>query len=86
MKDYQIQEIFRKGTISYEYREKQKGASALTAALCGIMICATVLVTAFMRGCVAEQAVADCLCDQCGEVIVSADHGRCLASEVASCK
>jgi hypothetical protein len=86
MKNNQIQEVIRKGTISYEYRDQQRGASALTAVMCGIMICTTVLVTAFMRGCVAEPAVADCLCDQCGEVIVSSDHGRCLAAEVAVCE
>jgi len=86
MRNNQIQEVIRKGSISYEYRDQQKGASALTAAICGIAIGVILLGTAFVRGCSTGPAVADCLCEGCGEVIAETDHGQCLSMEVASCE
>jgi hypothetical protein len=64
----------------------KKFNEALISMLCGLLIGLTVLGSFFVRGCLASPAVADCLCEQCGQIIWNADHGRCLSTEVASCE
>ena len=59
---------------------------ALISMLCGFLITLTIVGSFLVRGCSAAPAVADCLCEQCGEIIWNADHGRCPAQEVASCE
>jgi hypothetical protein len=56
---------------------EKKFNEALISMLCGILIILTVLGSFLVRGCLAAPAVADCLCEQCGEIIGTADYGRC---------
>jgi hypothetical protein len=60
--------------------------NAIVAFLCGICIVLAMLLSFLARGCAPDPVVADCLCEQCGEVITDADHGRCQGTEVAACE
>lgn len=60
--------------------------NAILAFLCGLLIALTILVSAFVRGCHPAPAVADCICEECGQIIADSDHGRCHTMEVASNK
>lgn len=64
----------------------KKFNEAIISMLCGLLIVLTILGSFLVRGCHPASAVADCLCEQCGEIIWNADHGRCPAQEVASCE
>jgi len=70
-----------------EMREQERTCSAITAFVCGAVLAAVMLGSLIVRGCQpAPEAVADSICEQCGEIIGAADHGRCPATEVASCE
>lgn len=61
--------------------------NAIIMFLCGLGIALAFLVSACVRGCQPEPVyVADSVCEQCGEIIGAADHGRCQATEVAACE
>lgn len=57
--------------------------NAILAFLCGLVIALAILISAFARGCHPAPAVADCICEECGQVIGAVDHGRCHPSELA---
>lgn len=58
--------------------------NAILAFLCGLVIALAVLISALARGCQPDPVyVADSICEQCGEIIGAADHGRCQSTEVA---
>jgi len=56
--------------------------NAIISFLCGLMIALTILGSLFVRGCRPEP-VAACICEECGQIIGSEDHGRCQSTEVA---
>jgi hypothetical protein len=73
-------------------RMRERGTSAMIAFICGLTIAIAIIGSLLARGCQPAPAVADCLCEQCGEIIGAADHGRCDltrshgGTEVAACK
>lgn len=60
--------------------------NALIAFLCGLLIALAMLLSLLARGCSPAPAVADSICEQCGEIITDADHGRCQSTEVANAR
>jgi len=57
--------------------------NAIISFLCGLAIAAAILGSLCARGCRPEPAVPPySICEQCGEVISSADHGACTADVV----
>ena len=71
---------------SYYYREREREAAALTMMVCVALIGLLAFGCLIFKGCQPSPAVADCLCEQCGQVITDADHGRCQGTEVAACE
>jgi len=84
MKRYQIAEIItRAQSPSYEFRDSEKQNSAMITLVCGIVIVLAVAFAFCCRGCSADPVPAYSMCEQCGQVIGDADHGRCQGTEVA---
>ena len=68
---------------SYYYREREREAAALTMMVCAALIGLCAFGCLVFKGCQPSPAVADSICEQCGEIITDADHGRCQDTEVA---
>ena len=84
MKSYQIQQIIiRANRPSYEFRDKEKQASAMVTLLCGIVLALAVAFAFCCKSCAPDPVAAYSMCEQCGEVITGSDHGRCHGTEVA---
>ncbi len=66
-----------------DYTTDKQMDNALIAFLCGLCIALAMLFSAFARGCNSEPVAAYSMCEQCGQVIEDADHGRCQNTEVA---
>lgn len=88
-KQYIANQIITRGGSSaepYTFRDQAKQNSALISLLCGVLLGLTVLGCFCCKSCAAEPVIAYSLCEGCGELITDADHGRCLAQEVAICE
>ena len=68
---------------SYYYREREREHAAMTMLVCAIIIGLAALSCLIIKGCEHDPVEAYSLCEQCGDVITGADHGRCMGSEVA---
>jgi hypothetical protein len=69
-----------------DYTTDKRSDNMIISVLCGVLIVLAILVSACVRGCTHEPVAAYSLCEQCGELIGDADHGRCQAQEVAVCE
>jgi hypothetical protein len=67
-------------------RMRERTNSAIVSFICGLLIVVTIIGSLFVRGCLPAEAVADSICEECGQIIVSADRGHCHTTEVASCE
>jgi hypothetical protein len=56
----------------------------IVSILLGLLISIMMLGLAFARGCATEPDVADCICEECGQIIADTDHGRCQESGLVS--
>lgn len=87
MKKYMIAEIIHRAERpGYEFREREKQHSAMITILCFLSIGLAVALAFLCRSCSPEHVPAYSICEQCGEIIGAADHGRCQATEVAACE
>lgn len=88
-KQYIANQIISRGgspAERYTFRDQEKQNSALVTFLCGIVIGLTVFGCFICKSCAPDQVAAYSLCEDCGEMIADADHGRCMAQEVAVCE
>jgi hypothetical protein len=78
--------IIRAKRPSYEFRNEQRMQCAAISLLSAAVIGLVALGCLVVKSCAPEHLPAYSLCEQCGEIIGAADHGRCQGTEVASCE